>query len=141
MARDITCDNDDGQAAVLLISNLGNGETQAVCGACLPVFALTLAAGLNPDVQFVDPDAPIDLVPAEPQAADHEPVGAPPEAVADTARQDEITPGADPGNYPAAAGEPVLDHHSHICEQVGHATHTVDGIDTGVCPRCGAVKD
>jgi hypothetical protein len=43
-------------------------------------------------------------------------------------------------SYPALAGEPVTEGHSQWCKQNGHATHTVDGVDTGLCPRCGDVK-
>ncbi|MBB5833426.1 hypothetical protein [Kribbella italica] len=42
---------------------------------------------------------------------------------------------------PALAGEVVTEFHARICREVGHATHTVDGIDQGVCPRCGDVTE
>jgi hypothetical protein len=39
----------------------------------------------------------------------------------------------------ALLGEGVTQAHTDYCAAHGHATHTVDGTDTGVCPRCGAV--
>jgi predicted RNA-binding Zn-ribbon protein involved in translation (DUF1610 family) len=39
----------------------------------------------------------------------------------------------------AAQGEPVTQRHADYCAEHGHATHTVDGAETGVCPRCGDV--
>lgn len=40
-------------------------------------------------------------------------------------------------DYAAAAGRPVQEGHAAACATHGHAAHTVDGIDQGVCPRCG----
>lgn len=42
-------------------------------------------------------------------------------------------------DYPALTGDPVTERHARTCRESGHATHTVDGVDTGTCPRCGAV--
>jgi hypothetical protein len=42
--------------------------------------------------------------------------------------------------FPALNGETVTEAHAAFCAERGHATHTVDGVDTGVCPRCGEVK-
>lgn len=42
-------------------------------------------------------------------------------------------------DYPALDGRPVTQGHADICQREGHATHTVDGVDTGTCPRCGEV--
>lgn len=59
------CDVCDGaEVAVLLMTNLQLGDTQAVGVACLPLWAVGFAE------QFVGPikpdeDAPIDLVPTE----------------------------------------------------------------------------
>lgn len=39
--------------------------------------------------------------------------------------------------YPALTGEVVTERHARICRERGHATHTVDGVDQGSCPRCG----
>lgn len=38
-------------------------------------------------------------------------------------------------------GEVVTQGHADYCAAHGHATHTVDGVDSGVCPRCGDVAD
>ena len=43
-------------------------------------------------------------------------------------------------DYPAAAGTGVTERHVKTCAQIGHATHYVDGVDNGTCPRCGTVK-
>lgn len=43
-------------------------------------------------------------------------------------------------DFPALAGRVVTDAHARICAEYGHATHTVDGRDTGSCPRCGEVS-
>lgn len=40
-------------------------------------------------------------------------------------------------SFPAANGEVVTEKHAKICADKGHAKHTVDGTDSGVCPRCG----
>lgn len=42
-------------------------------------------------------------------------------------------------DFPALNHEPVTERHSRICREKGHATHKVDGKDTGICPRCGEV--
>lgn len=39
--------------------------------------------------------------------------------------------------FPALNGEPVTEAHARTCREQGHATHTVDGVDSGTCPRCG----
>lgn len=44
-------------------------------------------------------------------------------------------------DFPALNHEPVTERHSRICREKGHATHTVDGKETGICPRCGEVKN
>lgn len=41
---------------------------------------------------------------------------------------------------PALYGDVVTEGHAAICRTEGHATHRVDGEDTGSCPRCGEVK-
>jgi hypothetical protein len=43
--------------------------------------------------------------------------------------------------YPALTGAVVTEAHARICAERGHATHLVNGIDSGVCPRCGEVTD
>lgn len=43
-------------------------------------------------------------------------------------------------DFPALDGRPVTQGHANMCTSKGHATHTVNGVDTGVCPRCGDVK-
>lgn len=42
--------------------------------------------------------------------------------------------------YPALNGDVVTQGHADYCSDHGHATHTVDGVDTGRCPRCGELK-
>ena len=42
--------------------------------------------------------------------------------------------------FPALTGDVVTERHARICRERGHATHTVDGVDSGICPRCGDVK-
>jgi hypothetical protein len=42
-------------------------------------------------------------------------------------------------DYPATEGRTVTEAHARICAERGHATWTVDGTDTGRCPRCGEV--
>lgn len=42
--------------------------------------------------------------------------------------------------FPALVHGVVTERHARICREQGHATHTVDGVDTGLCPRCGDVK-
>lgn len=37
----------------------------------------------------------------------------------------------------ALNGTPVTEAHAKVCRERGHATHTVDGVDQGFCPRCG----
>lgn len=41
--------------------------------------------------------------------------------------------------FPALNGGVVTERHARICREQGHASHSVDGKDTGVCPRCGDV--
>jgi hypothetical protein len=42
-------------------------------------------------------------------------------------------------DFPALDGRPVTEAHVRDCRENGHAAHTVDGVPTGVCPRCGEV--
>jgi hypothetical protein len=41
---------------------------------------------------------------------------------------------------PALTGDVVTERHTAVCRTRGHATHTVNGVDSGACPRCGATK-
>jgi len=41
--------------------------------------------------------------------------------------------------FPALTGDVVTEAHARVCAERGHATHTVDGVDQGYCPRCGEV--
>jgi len=43
-------------------------------------------------------------------------------------------------SYPALNGEVVTEGHAKYCNENGHATHTVDNINTNICPRCGETK-
>lgn len=45
-----------------------------------------------------------------------------------------------PNDFPALEGRGVTEAHARYCREHGHATHTVNGADTGICPRCGEVK-
>lgn len=42
-------------------------------------------------------------------------------------------------DFPAVTGRTVTERHARICRENGHATHTVNGADSGLCPRCGEV--
>lgn len=42
-----------------------------------------------------------------------------------------------PLDHPAVNGRPVTEAHAQYCRDNGHASHTVDGITSPVCPRCG----
>lgn len=39
--------------------------------------------------------------------------------------------------FPALHGETVTEAHAKTCQEQGHATHTVDGVPSAICPRCG----
>jgi len=46
-------------------------------------------------------------------------------------------------NAPSMAAlnlEPVTERHARWCREHGHATHTVNGVVQGECPRCGTVS-
>lgn len=49
------------------------------------------------------------------------------------------TNATDPRDYPAAEGRTVTEGHAQLCRERGHATTIRDGVDQGVCPRCGEV--
>lgn len=40
-------------------------------------------------------------------------------------------------SYPAVNGETVTEGHVKYCTANGHATHTINGIPSAYCPRCG----
>jgi hypothetical protein len=40
-------------------------------------------------------------------------------------------------SYPAASGEVVTEGHARYCRDHGHAAHTVNGVPSPRCPRCG----
>lgn len=42
-------------------------------------------------------------------------------------------------DYAALNGSTVTQAHTNYCKSNGHAMHTIDGADQGVCPRCGEV--
>jgi len=44
-------------------------------------------------------------------------------------------------DFPALDGRPVTQAHADKCARVGHAKHKRNGVNTGVCPRCGEVTD
>lgn len=41
----------------------------------------------------------------------------------------------------ALRGEPVTQAHTDYCAAHGHAAHTVDGVASETCPRCGEVTE
>jgi hypothetical protein len=43
-------------------------------------------------------------------------------------------------DFPAVNGRPVTQAHANICAKYGHATHTVNGVVSNLCPRCGNDK-
>lgn len=43
-------------------------------------------------------------------------------------------------SYPAVNGEVVTQGHADYCAEHGHAKHTIDGVVSPLCPRCGADK-
>jgi predicted RNA-binding Zn-ribbon protein involved in translation (DUF1610 family) len=44
-------------------------------------------------------------------------------------------------DFPALEGRVVTEAHSRVCTERGHATHTIDGVSSGSCPRCGDVTN
>lgn len=44
-------------------------------------------------------------------------------------------------SFPAMTGDVVTEGHANHCARNGHATWTADGVDKGVCPRCGEVTE
>jgi hypothetical protein len=40
-------------------------------------------------------------------------------------------------DFPALDGRAVTEAHDRICAERGHARHTRNGKDSGLCPRCG----
>lgn len=40
-------------------------------------------------------------------------------------------------SFPAVTGDVVTQGHANHCAEHGHATHTVDGVVSPFCPRCG----
>lgn len=42
-------------------------------------------------------------------------------------------------DFPAVEGGVVTEAHAKICADKGHATYVKDGMDTGLCARCGEV--
>ncbi len=48
MAQTILCDSEDGNAADILISQIANGDTIALCGGCLPIWALGMIEAMTP---------------------------------------------------------------------------------------------
>lgn len=43
-------------------------------------------------------------------------------------------------DYPALDGRVVTQAHADYCQANGHATYKRDGVDTGMCPRCGEMR-
>lgn len=73
------CDSEDGNAAVMLITNLDNGDTFACCGRCFPVWVASAAQQFAAARDVVDvplpPDGqdPAGTGQAEPSPADPDP--------------------------------------------------------------------
>lgn len=42
-------------------------------------------------------------------------------------------------SYPALNGQTITEGHAQYCRDNGHAVHTVDGVKSTLCPRCGAI--
>jgi hypothetical protein len=42
-------------------------------------------------------------------------------------------------DYPVPYGRPVTEAHVKICQNRGHVSYVKDGIDQGICPRCGEI--
>lgn len=42
-------------------------------------------------------------------------------------------------SFPVTTGDVVKQGHADYCRDNGHATWEEDGVDKGVCPRCGTV--
>lgn len=63
------CDSDDGNAAVMLITNLENGDTFACCGECFPTWVRTVADQLAPAPAVIDAPLPDDSQAPPPEAA------------------------------------------------------------------------
>ena len=70
MAQTQMCSSEDGNAAVMLVSNLENGETEAWCADCLPIFAMA-TLGITPEVFRAAieamPDEPVELPGGDPE--------------------------------------------------------------------------
>lgn len=47
MAGPLMCDTEDGELAIMLISNLGNGDTIALCATCFPGWCVAAAEAFN----------------------------------------------------------------------------------------------
>lgn len=44
-------------------------------------------------------------------------------------------------SYPAVNGEVVTEGHANYCKENGHATYTMNGVASAICPRCGSTKE
>jgi hypothetical protein len=44
-------------------------------------------------------------------------------------------------DYPVPYGRPVTEQHTRICAERGHVSYVNNGVDTGICPRCGENKN
>lgn len=44
-------------------------------------------------------------------------------------------------SYPVVTGEVVTQAHADYCKSNGHATHTINGKPSTICPRCGETKE
>jgi hypothetical protein len=42
-------------------------------------------------------------------------------------------------DYPVPYGRPVTQAHVKICRERGHVSYVKNGMDTGICPRCGEI--
>lgn len=74
MAQPIGCDNDDGNLATLLVTNIHNGDTFAICNGCIPLWAEAMlhefaaVTPAAPEADVVEPvaDDPEGAAPAAP---------------------------------------------------------------------------
>lgn len=85
------CDNHDDRPAVLLVTNLANGDTQAVCADDILPLTLAIADSMAPEGSSVQVIS--DAMVAQLAAAEHSATPAEPEAGESTSDGD----GGDPG--------------------------------------------
>jgi hypothetical protein len=43
-------------------------------------------------------------------------------------------------DFPMLRGAPVTEAHARICRERGHAVHSINGVASDRCPRCGDLR-